>query len=336
MKYLADDDATARINLAISIRDKIRYGHNVAGYLDNGAAQTIIIGAHYDHLGYGEDKNSLNTGAPAIHNGADDNASGTAGVIELARMIKKSGTKNFNYLFLSFSGEELGLYGSKYFADHPTVSLSSVDYMINLDMIGRMNDSTHTITVGGYGTSPSWSSLLSANTKNFSIKFDSSGSGPSDHTSFYRKDVPVLFFFTGLHHDYHKPTDDVEKINFTGEYYILQYIFNLIENSRKMPKLAFTKTRELQMSSSRFTVSLGIMPDYTYSGKGVRVDGISEGKLAQKIGLLPGDIVIELGGYPFADVSAYMSVLSKFKKGDSTKLKIKRDAREIIYDITFQ
>ena len=133
--------------------------------------------------------------APAIHNGADDNASGTAAVIELARMLRNAKLKNNNYLFICFSGEELGLYGSKYFTEHPTINLSSVNYMINSDMVGRLNDSTHTITIGGVGTSPAWGTILSEKTKAFDIKFDSSGIGPSDHTSFYLKNIPVLFFF---------------------------------------------------------------------------------------------------------------------------------------------
>jgi Zn-dependent M28 family amino/carboxypeptidase len=165
----------------------------------------------------------LRTGEKSIHNGADDNASGTAALIELAKLLKKSKLKKHNYLFLAFSGEELGLFGSKYYVEHPTVSLTTMDYMINMDMVGRMNDSTKTITVGGFGTSPTWSTIIISDPKApFQIKIDSSGTGPSDHTSFYRKDIPVLFFFTGLHSDYHKPSDDANKINYLGELYIVK------------------------------------------------------------------------------------------------------------------
>ncbi|MEO5647813.1 MAG: M28 family peptidase [Chitinophagaceae bacterium] len=335
-KYLNDDQVGLDVKLVVNIKDKIRYGHNVISYLDNGAASTIINGAHYDHLGYGEDKNSLFTGGPSIHNGADDNASGTAAVLELAKMLKASSFKKNNYLFISFSGEELGLFGSKFFTEHPTIDLSRVNYMINLDMVGRLNDSSKSITVGGFGTSPSWGNIVLPKTKTLTIKIDSSGTGPSDHTSFYRKDIPVLFFFTGTHSDYHKPGDDVEKINFAGELLIMQYIYSLVEKTNSLEKLAFSKTREQQMgASTRFTVSLGIMPDYSFSGNGVRVDGISEGKLAQKIGLKAGDVVIELGEYKFSDVTAYMGALSKFKKGDSAKLKVKRGNEDLVFDITF-
>ena len=221
---------------------------------------------------------------PEIHNGADDNASGTAAMIELSKLIKASNLKKYNFLFIAFSGEELGLYGSKYFTDHPTINLSTTNYMINLDMVGRLSDSTHGLNIGGYGTSPTWGQMLSAKDNYFTIKFDSSGTGPSDHTSFYRKDIPVLFFFTGVHSDYHKPTDDATKINYIGELKVINYIYDIVEATNKKEKLIFTKTREASMSAkSSFKVTLGIMPDYTYSGSGVRVDGVSDGKIAQKI-----------------------------------------------------
>ncbi|HTH30697.1 MAG TPA: M20/M25/M40 family metallo-hydrolase, partial [Lacibacter sp.] len=335
-KIAADPSAMQDIKLKVEQGDKIRKGHNVVGYINNNVANTIIIGAHYDHLGYGEDNNSRNTGAAAIHNGADDNASGTAALLELSRLLKAEGVKTSNYLFIAFSGEELGLYGSKYFTDHPTVALNTVNYMINMDMVGRFNDTAKTITVGGIGTSPTWSTLINEKKPAFSIKIDSSGTGPSDHTSFYRKDIPVLFFFTGLHTDYHKPSDDFDKINYKGQLLIVKYITRLVARSSKEPKLAFTKTREQQTTTSaRFTVSMGIMPDYTFSGNGVKVDGVSEGRAAQKAGLKAGDVVTKLGEFNVSSVEAYMQALSKFKKGDATKVKVKRGNDELEFDIVF-
>ncbi len=333
--YLDDATDNININIVVEIGDKKRQGHNVIGYIDHGAATTIIIGAHYDHLGHGEDHNSLWTGAPAIHNGADDNASGTASVIELAKMLQKSKLKNNNYLFICFSGEELGLYGSKYFTEHPTIDLSSANYMINSDMIGRLNDTTHTLTVGGFGTSPSWNKVVAVKSKYLSIKLDSSGIGPSDHTSFYLKNIPVLFFFTGIHKDYHKPSDDIEKINFTGELQVLKYIYEIIDEANGLGKITFAKTREPKMGGSRFTVSLGIMPDYTFNGKGVRADGIIDGKIAQKAGIETGDVIIKLGDYSFSDIYSYMDALSKFKKGDATKVTIMRGNDEQTFNIVF-
>ena len=334
-KYLSDKSSNLDLKMQVAIGEKKRTGHNAVGYIDNGAAHTIILGAHYDHLGYGEDHNSLWAGKPEIHNGADDNASGTATVMELAKLLKKSKFKNNNYLFICFSGEELGLFGSKYFTEHPTVKLDDVNYMINCDMVGRLNDSTHAITIGGFGTSPSWGNLLPEKTKALYVKFDSSGIGPSDHTSFYLKNIPVLFFFTGTHKDYHKPTDDVEKINFNGQLRVIQYIYNIINETNKLDKLTFSKTREPQMSGVRFTVSLGIMPDYTFSGSGVRADGIIDGKIAEKAGMIAGDIIIRLGDFAVTDLNAYMTVLSKFKKGNSTKVTVLRGKEEMTFDIIF-
>jgi len=335
---LKDQSASYDFKIRLETEAVTRTAHNVAGYIDNGAPTTIVFGAHFDHLGYGEDGNSmLRTGEKLIHNGADDNASGTAALIEIAKMMKKSKLKKQNYLFLAFSGEELGLFGSKYYVEHPTVSLTTIDYMVNMDMVGRLNDSTKTVTVGGFGTSPTWGSIIVNDPKaSFAVKIDSSGTGPSDHTSFYRKDIPVLFFFTGLHSDYHKPTDDANKINYAGEYQIVKYIYGVVEKTAGAPKLVFTKTREQQMgTSTRFSVTMGIMPDYTYSSGGVRVDGVSDGRPAQKAGLKAGDIVTQLGDYKVSSVETYMQALGKFKKGDSTKVTVKRGAEELKFDIVF-
>jgi aminopeptidase YwaD len=337
-KFLADASASLDLKLRVELGEKKRKGNNVIGYIDNGAATTVIIGAHYDHLGYGEDGNSLYREAtPQIHNGADDNASGTAALIELAKMLKKSKLTANNYLFIAFSGEELGLFGSKYFTEHPTLDITKANYMINMDMVGRLSDSSKVLTVGGIGTSPTWvSSIASVKDKYFIVKYDSSGTGPSDHTSFYRKDIPVLFFFTGLHSDYHKPSDDANRINYTGEYMIIRYIYNIIDKNNSPARLAFTKTRETQTTTSaRFSVTMGIMPDYTYSGTGVRVDGVSDGRPAQKAGLKTGDVMLQLGDYTISSLESYMQALGKFKKGDLTKVKYKRGNETIETTVQF-
>lgn len=336
--YLSDVSSSFQISAKLSISPKIRKARNVVGYLDNKAPLTIVIGAHFDHLGYGEDGNSMiRTGDLGIHNGADDNASGTSSMIELAFLLKNSKAKQYNYLFIAFSAEELGLNGSKYFVENPTISLNNVNYMINMDMVGRMNDSTKTITVGGYGTSPSWKPMIDAvKKKDFSIRVDSSGTGPSDHTSFYRKDIPVLFFFTGLHSDYHKPSDDADKINYVGMLKIIRFIQQMIDADKQDQKLVFTKTREQQTSTSaRFSVSMGIMPDYSYTGSGVRVDGVSDNRPAKKAGILTGDIVKQLGEHKTSSVESYMQALSKFKKGDKTTTIVLRGDKEISFEIIF-
>ncbi len=333
-KYLSDKSAELDIEVSIQMTERKRTARNVVAFLDNRAENTVILGAHYDHLGYGSDKNALDT-FNAVHNGADDNASGTAALIELARLIKKSAPTNNNYLFISFSGEELGLFGSKYWLDHPTFNIQP-NYMINMDMVGRY-DTTHKLTVGGFGTSPVWSKILNTANPGLVTKYDSSGSGPSDHASFYRKDIPVLFFFTGSHSDYHKASDDAHKINFEGQKDIVNYVYNIIKAADDKGKLPFLKTREQDMGkSTRFTVSLGVIPDYGYTGTGVRIDGVSPGKLAEKIGLQAGDILLQLGDFKFVDVMSYMTTLSKFKKGEKTKLIIQRGIEEKTFDIEFQ
>ncbi|MGZ5218554.1 MAG: M28 family peptidase [Chitinophagaceae bacterium] len=338
-KYFNDATATLNIKLNVDIDEKSRTGHNVVGYIDNGAATTIILGAHFDHLGYGEDGNSmLRTGEKLIHNGADDNASGTAALIELGRILKASKAKNNNYLFIAFSGEELGLFGSKYFTENPTIDLKMTNYMINMDMVGRLNDSTKILAVGGYGTSPQWATVINAQDKKlpFVIKLDSSGSGPSDHTSFYRKDIPVLFFFTGQHKDYHRPGDDADRINYEGELKVINYINGVITNLNKQnQKLAFLKTREIQVGMSPFKVTMGIMPDYTFNGVGVRADGVSEGRPASKAGLKAGDVIIKLGENAVSSVETYMQALNKFNKGDKTIVKYKRGNETMESEIQF-
>jgi len=340
-KYLSDQTATLDIKLKVDIGEKKRTGRNVVAYLDNGAARTVVLGAHYDHLGYGEDNNSmLRTGEKLIHNGADDNASGTAALMELARILKSGKQKNNNYLFIAFSAEELGLNGSKFFTENPTINFSNVNYMINMDMVGRLNDSSNVVTIGGYGTSPQWSSLIDpANKKNpFVIRIDSSGTGPSDYTSFYRKDIPVLFFFTGLHTDYHKPTDDADKINYIGETKIINYITSIVNSPLTVDqKLAFTKTRETQTTSSMRSggVTMGIMPDYTFAGAGIRCDGVTDGRPAQKAGLKTGDVIIKVGDYTISSMESYMQTLGKFQKGDKAKVKFKRGNDEMETEVQF-
>lgn len=309
---------------------------NVVGYLDNGAEFTIVIGGHYDHLGLGHDHNSLDANPEnKIHNGADDNASGTAGVIELARYFAKNEKKEpFNFLFMCFSGEELGLIGSKKFTESPSFSLEKVNYMINMDMIGRYS-SEKGLVVQGVGTSPLWVKMLSYIPTDIKIVQDSSGVGPSDYTSFYLKKLPVLGFFTGGHADYHRPTDDVEKINFEGEKLVLNYIAHVVEATCTFPKMEYSETKQPQTTARSFKVTMGVMPDYAFDKKGMRIDGVTDGKPAAKAGLKAGDVILKIGDTDIADVYGYMDVLGKFKKGEATKVTIQRGTESLILDITF-
>jgi len=310
--------------------------NNVIGFLDNKALQTVVIGAHYDHLGYG-DHGSLFRGKPAIHNGADDNASGNAALIELARYLKTSGSKSNNYLFIAFSGEEKGLLGSNFFVKNPTIDMKTINYMLNMDMVGRLKKDEKTLIISGVGTSPVWKDIInSIHVDSVKYKLSESGVGPSDHTSFYLRNIPALHFFTGSHEDYHKPTDDEEKINYEGTTSIIRIMIALIEQADKKGKLAFTKTNDSNNEETpRFKVTLGVVPDYAYDGEGMRIDGISDGKPASKAGMLSGDVVLQLGEHKVTDMTSYMKALGKFSKGDTTEVKFKRANEMKEVKITF-
>jgi hypothetical protein len=311
-------------------------GNNVVAYLDRGAPYTIVYGAHYDHLGMAEYGSSLHAGAPAIHNGADDNASGTAGLIELARYFSKQPKAKYNYLFMAFSGEELGLLGSAYFAKNPTVDLSKVAAMLNMDMIGRLDPTTKQIGVNGVGTSPVWRALADSLAYGLKPKTTEAGTGASDHTSFYLQDIPVLHYFTGTHGDYHKPSDDADKINYDGMAEVVNYIIRMSNALETGEKLAFIKTSDADSRSApRFKVTLGIMPDYFYEGRGIKVDGVTAGRPADKAGVLKGDLLLELGDYELADMQAYMQALAAFNKGNSTKIKLIRGTETLELNLTF-
>lgn len=313
--------------------------NNIAGYLDNKAATTIIIGAHYDHLGTGDQGSSLDANPQSkIHNGADDNASGVAGVIELARFLSTNKVKEKNnFMFLCFSGEELGLFGSKYFTEHSTIDLANVNYMINMDMIGRLDEKTKTLLVHGTGTSPVWEALVKKlENDNVKIKTDSSGIGPSDHTSFYLKNIPVLHFFTGSHSDYHKPSDDWEKINLKGESDVLSLIAEVITSLDGQPKLAFLTTKSKPMGTrSAFKVTMGVMPSYSSDVEGLKVDGVTEGRPAQKAGIQTGDVIIQMGDMVIKDIQNYMEALGKFEKGQTIPVKLKRGEEVLTVSVTF-
>ncbi len=326
-KYLSDRSAFLDIDLNVNIKDRKRFTSNIVGYLDNNAPSTVIIGAHYDHLGFGEDGNSMEK-EQALHNGADDNASGTAALIELARLLKTSGDRKNNYLFIAFTAKEMGMAGSKYWLENPTIT-TPVNYMINMDMIGRY-DPAQKLTIGGSTTSPGWSKVLgSLKNHDLSIKMDTTTIDESDHLIFYNKEIPVLNFFTGIHTDYHKSTDVSDKINYDGELKIVHYIHNLVINSGDKGKLNFTKLAGPTLPiPARNTVSLGVIPDRNFEGAGLRIDGVSPKKLAEKIGLKAGDILLQLGDHKINEINTYLNALSRFKKGDSTSLKILRGTEE--------
>lgn len=315
-------------------KDNAITGRNVIGYIDNNSPYTVVIGAHYDHLGMGQE-GSLHAGEPAIHNGADDNASGTAALIKLAADMRNAKLKN-NVLFIAFTGEEKGLWGSNYFVKNPTIDLSSVNFMINMDMVGRL-ESDRGLIINAVGTSPVWKSTIEKLNKNrFNISTSESGVGPSDHTSFYLMDIPVLHFFTGAHEDYHKPGDDFDKVDYQGILDIKNFIQEMVMELDD-DKIAFTKTKEEQQASrADFKVTLGVIPDYIFDGEGMRIDGVREGRTADAAGLKKGDIVTQLGEAKIMDMMSYMEALALFEEGQTVPIKYIREGKEVESTVTFK
>jgi len=329
------NDVILNCTVGAEIQKIEKLGHNVIGFIDNKAANTVVIGAHYDHLGMGGES-SLFRGEAAVHNGADDNASGTAALIELGRMLKGSQYKNNNYMFMAFSGEEKGLLGSNYYVKHPVMSNRKINYMINMDMLGRLKPDEPVLIINGTGTSSAWHASLDTSMMGLHIKTNESGIGPSDQTSFYLDSIPAIHFFSGTHSDYHKPTDDEPLINYDGEVKIIKIIYELVAKLDSKGKIDYIKTKDdSNEDAPRFKVTLGVVPDYAFEGEGMRIDGVSEGRPAAKAGLLKGDIVIQLGENKVTDMMTYMKALGKFTKGETTKVKVKRGSEVVEKDITF-
>ena len=310
-------------------------GKNILGFLDNQSAHTIVIGAHYDHLGMG-DNGSRHTGEAAIHNGADDNASGVASMLLLAERLKSSSLKKFNYLFMAFSGEEMGLYGSKYFVNNPTIPLESINALLNMDMVGRLNEEK-VLSVNGVGSSPALKEIVkSIDVHGIQTVTTESGIGPSDHASFYLRDVPVLHFFTGQHLDYHKPADDAHLVNMEGVIQVSDFIMAVIEGLDKREKIKFTLAKEEPKKEvAAFKVTLGVMPDYVYAGKGMRIDAVLDNRPAKLGGLENGDVIVKLGETDVKDIYAYMEALGKFNKGETATVVVLRKGKKVKKKVTF-
>ena len=302
----------------------------------------IVIGAHFDHLGYGgAGSGSLKPDTNAIHNGANDNASGTAGLLELAHKLQNNRQLlKRSVLLIGFDAEEKGLLGSKYFIQNPTVEKNDIVTMINMDMIGKMKDSI--VVIGGVGTSPIFEKILDSLSTDSGLKFefDQAGYGPSDHASFYSEDIPVLFFFTGDYdNNYHLPEDDWQSINLKGERQILSVIHDLvIDISRQDLRPSFTlagpKKQQTQRNNNK--VKLGIIPHYGGTIDGLKIDKIYDPNgPAARAGIRSGDIIKSIDKKPVKDIYEYMKRIKDFKKGQSITIDIKRDGSIIMLTIRF-
>lgn len=322
-----------KTTMSVSISERFSDGYNVIGYIHNNKRKTVVLGAHYDHLGMGGE-NSLYKGPAAIHNGADDNGSGTTLLLEAMRYYAQRQDTNYNYLIQFYSAEELGLIGSKYWANNPTFPLKEVEYMINSDMVGRLRDNR--LQLSGTGTAVEWDEILDTPIHGLDIKKDPAGVGPSDQTSFYYKDLPVLHLFTGTHDDYHKPTDDADKINYKGMAKLASLIYTITARTAYYENVTFQKTTSSeQKTTPNFSVTLGVVPDYLFGGPGLRIDGATEGRPAANAGLKAGDVIMKIGAIAIDDIYAYMTALGAFKKGDTTALVYVRDGDEVETEITF-
>ncbi len=314
-----------------------RLSKNVAGILQGTGTsdEVIIIGAHYDHLGYGEFGSLYRGEVKRIHNGADDNASGTTGLLELAQYLSENRPAT-DILFIAFSGEEMGLLGSAHYANNPTIDLDNALAMINMDMIGRMNQDKKLIIFGN-GTAEKWKEINTiANTDSLDLDLVEDGTGASDHTSFYYKDIPVLHYFTDTHSDYHRPSDDTEYINNEGIALTLNHLVRVIGQLDELDKedMEFIAAPGEQQQSMRLEgPTLGVLPDYGYDGDGMKITGTNDGGAAANAGLEGGDIIIGLGGKDLADIYGYMEALNGLKKGQLTTVTVLRDGERLTLDL---
>ena len=334
------------IETSINIEPIIKKGANVVGEIRSRNREFrdeyIVIGAHFDHIGMGgPGSGSRKPEADQIHPGADDNASGTSGLLELAQKLSANvGHLKRSVLLVAFDAEEKGLLGSKYFIKSSPVDIKNITTMINMDMIGRMSDSSY--TVGGVGTSPYFEHLLDSLKRDrfFNLIMNKPGFGPSDHAAFYSENIPVLFFFSGFHDEYHTPDDTWQLINLKGEKYILDFIYDLVFHLARAPeKPVFQEAgpKQGQMGSPRkFNVTFGIMPSYGSTKIGLEIDAISkEDGPAAVAGMKKGDVIKSINNKPIKDIYEYMDRLGDIKPGMTVPVLIERKEKEITIDVTF-
>jgi Zn-dependent M28 family amino/carboxypeptidase len=345
-------------------------GYNVIGILEGRDAvlknEAIIIGGHYDHLGRGG-QGSLAINSTEIHHGADDNASGISALIELARYFAKAKNNKRTLVFIAFGGEEEGLFGSKFYTNNPVFPLDKTVAMLNMDMIGRLRENK--LNVGGIGTATEWKSLVESknflgtmevngyqrpitkvsikdpqtgniktetNYPNFTLQLTEDGFGPSDHASFYMKKIPVLFFFTGSHEDYHKPTDTADKINYEGLQSIKEYVQAIvsdIDTNQNRPTYAVAKSSGNNDGRRSFAVTIGVMPSYTDTGDGLSVDGVRDDSPAAKTGLKAGDKIVKLAGKDVKNIQDYTAILSELKADEVYEIWILRGTERLIFNV---
>lgn len=369
-RVIVEINTKAIVGFKVNLVKKQTEAYNVIGILEGNdpvlKKEAIVIGAHYDHLGKGG-QGSLAVNSTAIHHGADDNASGTSALIELARQFAKEKKNKRTIIFIGFGGEEEGLLGSKHYVNNPVFPLDKTVAMFNMDMIGRLKDEK--LTVGGIGSASEWKGLVEGNNKsafsglersgnepqqvkivskqsgqvlsdkiypNFALQLSEDGFGPSDHASFYGKQIPVLFFFTGTHEDYHKPSDTSEKINYAGVLKIANYVSELVkavDANQTKPTYKVAQSSGTGEGRRTFNVSLGTVPGYGDATDGMLIDGVRTDSPADKAGLKSGDKIVKLAGKEVRNVQDYMVVLGDMKAGEEYEIVIMRGGEKMTMKI---
>jgi hypothetical protein len=334
-----EDAARMTVNITVEKRQV----HNVVGFWPGETPEYIIIGAHYDHLGLGYEHSLAPSQAGTVHPGADDNASGTAGVIELAREIAHSGKHRRGFLFLCFAGEEEGLLGSAFFANHPLEPLREASAMINMDMIGRLRNNK--VYVGGVESGSTFRPIVEKAAKDYGLDDDLTGSGvdgSSDHTSFLIKGVPTLFFFSGLHGDYHKPSDTWDKINAVDAVRLLGEIDEIavtLADAADKPTFSRVQAGHLEQPASGGSASTGYgpyfgsIPDFGGPPKGVRFSDVHDGSPAAQAGFKAGDVLVEFDGKVIDNLYDFTYALRNHKPGDTVTVKVMRNDKPVVAQV---
>ncbi len=336
-------DCKTKAKIKTSVDYKMLQTQNVVGLIEGNDPklkdECIVVGAHYDHLGYGgPGSGSRKPDTLAVHNGADDNASGVASILEIAEKLASQSKKiKRSILFIAFGAEEEGLLGSQYFVKHPLIELKQIKAMLNFDMVGRMDKETGQLSVSGTGTSVEWEDILADYQGNNGVRmaFSKEGFGPSDHASFYAQDIPVLFFFTNLHNDYHTPNDDVQFINSQGQEKVTKIGSDIVFNlANRNENLHFQEAGPKKRTSSRggLKVRLGIMPGFASTeNNGLKVEGVSNDGPAEKAGLLKGDLIIAINGEKIQNIYDYMNRLKKYSPGDRISVDVIREEKKKVF-----
>ena len=333
-----------RVAMDVDIETLHATVNNVLAYLPGQTSEYIIIGAHYDHLGYGNADSLSPSEIGKIHPGADDNASGTAGVLELARMFAQRGERmQRGILFMTFAGEELGLLGSADWVKEPTRPLGDAVAMINMDMIGRIRDNK--VYVGGVGTGTTFKPLVEkvAAKYDFKLAYSAGGYSSSDHTSFVVKSIPSLFFFSGLHSDYHKPSDTWEKIDANAAARLLDLIADVATGLASAPERPqFVKVEEPAHGAAgegevrSYGPYFGSIPDFAETENGVKFADVRPGSPAAKAGLKAGDVLLQFGDKPIKNLYDFTDALRRSKVGDVVEVKVLREGKPVSARVTLE